>query len=61
METRFIDLKEHVTTAPILTHYNQEHSCIVQTDASDFGLGAVISQKSSDDKLLPIAYHLRKF
>jgi hypothetical protein len=61
MEKAFIDLKEGFTTAPILTHYSPERQCIVETDASDFALGAVISQNSSDDKLHPIAYHSRKF
>jgi hypothetical protein len=61
MEKAFVDLKERFTTAPILTHYNPERQCIVETDASDFALRAVISQKSSDDKLHPIAYHSRKF
>jgi hypothetical protein len=61
MEKAFVDLTEHFTTAPILTHYIPERQCIVETDASDFALGAVISQNSSDDKLHPIAYHSRKF
>jgi hypothetical protein len=61
MEKPFVDLKERFTTAPILTHYSLERKCIVETDASDFALGAVISQKSSDDKLHPIAYYSRKF
>jgi hypothetical protein len=61
IENAFVDLKERFTIAPILTHYSPEHQCIIETDASDFALGAVISQKSSDDKLHPIAYHSRKF
>jgi hypothetical protein len=61
MEQAFVDLKKRFTPAPILTHYSPECQCIVETDASDFALGAVISQKSSDDKLHPIAYHSRKF
>jgi hypothetical protein len=61
MKKAFVDLKERFTTAPILTHYSPEHQCIIETDASDFVLGAVISQKSSNDKLYPMAYHLRKF
>jgi hypothetical protein len=28
-----------------------------ELDATDFALGAVISQKRTDDKLQPIAYH----
>jgi hypothetical protein len=61
MEKAFVDLKEPFTTAPIRTHYSPDCQCIVETDASDFALGAVISQKSSNDKLYPIGYQLRKF
>jgi hypothetical protein len=61
MEKVFVDLKECFTTAPILTHYSPEHQCIVETDPSDFALGAAILQTSSDDKLYPIAYHSHKF
>jgi hypothetical protein len=46
IEKAFVDLKERFTTAPILTHYSPEWQYIVETDASDFALGAVISQKS---------------
>jgi hypothetical protein len=60
MEKDFIDLKKGFTSAPILTHYSPEHQCIIETDASDLALGAVISQNGSDDKLHPIAYHLCK-
>jgi hypothetical protein len=61
METAFVNLKEWFTTAPILTHFNPKRQCIVETDASDFALGAVLSQKEDDDMLHPIAYHSRKF
>jgi hypothetical protein len=61
MKKAFVDLKEHITIGPILNHYSPECQCIVETDASDIALGAVISQKSSVDKLYPIAYHLCKF
>jgi hypothetical protein len=61
MEKAFVNLKECFTTAPILTHFNPKCQCIVETDASDFALGAVLSQKEDDDMLHPIAYHLRKF
>jgi hypothetical protein len=61
MEKAFVDLKELFTTATILTHYSPERLCIVEPDASDFALGAVISHHSSDDKLYPIAYHSCRF
>jgi hypothetical protein len=60
MEKAFVDLKERFTTGPILTHYSTERQGIIETDDSDFALGGVISQKSNDDKLHPIAYHSRK-
>jgi hypothetical protein len=61
MEKAVVDLKERFTTAPILTHYSPGRQCIIKTDAFDFALGAVISQKSRHDKLHPIAYHSCKF
>lgn len=43
-ETAFEAIRNHLTTAPILTCPNFELPFIVQTDASDFGLGAVLTQ-----------------
>jgi hypothetical protein len=60
-EKAFVSLKERFTTAPVLSHYNPKRQCIVETDASDFALGAVLSQKGPDEILYPIAYHSRKF
>jgi hypothetical protein len=61
MEKALVNLKECFTTAPILIHFKCKCQCIVETDASDFALGAVLSQKEDDDMLHPIAYHSRKF
>jgi hypothetical protein len=61
MEKAFVNLKECFTTAPIFTHFKPKCQCIIETDASKFALGAVLSQKADDDMLYPIAYHLRKF
>jgi hypothetical protein len=61
MEKALVDLKERFTTASILTHYRPERQCIVETDGDDFAIGALKSEKCSDDKVHPIAYHLRKF
>jgi hypothetical protein len=61
MENAFVDLKESFTTALFLTLYSRERQCILETDTSDFVLGVVISQKSSDDNLHPIAYYSCKF
>jgi hypothetical protein len=61
MVKAFMDLKARFTTAPILSHYSPKRQCIVEKDASDFALGAVLSQKGSDDKLHPIAYQSCRF
>jgi hypothetical protein len=61
MEKALVNLKECFTTAPIHTHFNPKRQCFVATDASDFTLRAVLSQKEDDDMLHPIAYHSRKF
>ncbi len=44
-ERTFLDIKQRLISAPILAHPNFEHPFIVQTDASDHGLGAVLVQR----------------
>ncbi|MBW0509099.1 hypothetical protein O181_048814 [Austropuccinia psidii MF-1] len=46
--------KEAFTTAPILSHFNPSLPTIVETDASDYTLGAVLSQVNDSEKY-PIA------
>jgi hypothetical protein len=48
MEESFEALKKRVTTAPILTHFDLTKECIVETDVSDFTLGAILSKKDED-------------
>ncbi|MBW0461076.1 hypothetical protein O181_000791 [Austropuccinia psidii MF-1] len=52
-------LKEAFTTAPILSHFNPSLPNIVETDASDYTLGAVLSQVNDSGKH-PIAFDSRK-
>jgi hypothetical protein len=61
MKEAFTQLKVAFTTAPILAHHDPARQCIVETDASDFAIGAVVSQKQDDGKLHPVAFHSRKF
>ncbi|MBW0560817.1 hypothetical protein O181_100532 [Austropuccinia psidii MF-1] len=42
----FHQLKETFTTATILSHFNHSLPTIVETDASDYALGALLSQVS---------------
>ena len=48
------------TTAPVLRHFNPGDIAIVETDASDFALGGILSQRH-EGRLHPIAFHSRKF
>jgi hypothetical protein len=57
----FEDLKAAFTTAPILVHPDFTKAFYMETDASDFALGAVLSQMGEDGKLHPIAFYSRKF
>jgi len=49
------------TTGPILTHFDDSRPTKLETDASDFALGAVLSQLCEDEKWHPVAFHSRKF
>ncbi|MBW0591869.1 hypothetical protein O181_131584 [Austropuccinia psidii MF-1] len=53
--SQFQILKEAFTTAPILSHFNPSLPTIVETDASDYALGAVLSQVNDSGKH-PIAF-----
>ncbi|MBW0497756.1 hypothetical protein O181_037471 [Austropuccinia psidii MF-1] len=52
-------LKEAFTTALILSHFYPYLPTIVETDASDYSLGAILSQVSDSGKH-PIAFESRK-
>ena len=55
--TAFDLLKRLFTTAPILVQPDPSRQFIVEVDASDVGVGAVLSQRSaSDQKLHPCAF-----
>ena len=48
------------TTAPVLKHFDPDLPAIVETDASDFALGAILSQKH-EGQTHPVAFHSRNF
>ena len=59
----FLALKEAVTQAPLLRHVDPSLPFILETDASDFALGAVLSQPESldpDSPVHPVAFYSRK-
>uniref|UniRef100_A0A672YRD9 Gypsy retrotransposon integrase-like protein 1 n=1 Tax=Sphaeramia orbicularis TaxID=375764 RepID=A0A672YRD9_9TELE len=60
-EEAFIRLKRAFTSAPILSVPDPALQFVVEVDASDVGVGAVISQRSlSDGRLHPCAFLSRK-
>jgi hypothetical protein len=56
----FLGLKERFTTAPILVTFDPERRIILETDASDFAIGACLGQLDEQGKLRPVAYYSRK-
>ena len=52
----FEELKSRLTSAPILIYPDFEKPFVLYTDASSFGLGAVLSQKTNDGKEHVVAY-----
>src|SRR5467141_3972730 len=51
-------LKHTFTTAPILVHFNPDNPIVVETDASDYAIAAIISQVSPDDgDIHPIVFY----
>jgi len=60
-EAAFRELKNRFTTAPVLAHFDPREPVIIETDASDFALGAVLSQRNKEGRLHPVALHSRKF
>ena len=55
-DVSFTRIKELLTTAPILVHFDPDLPLKVTTDASDYGIGGVMSHVMVDGKEKPIAY-----
>ena len=56
----FEDLKQSLCTSPILRSPDFTQPFILQTDASDRGVGAVLSQLDDEEQEHPIAYFSKK-
>jgi hypothetical protein len=59
-ESAFQRLKKAITTEPVLRIADPELPYVLQTDASDFAIGAVLLQKVTDGGFGTIAYYSRK-
>ena len=52
----FTKLKKDVINATNLSHYDESQTLVLATDASSYGVGAVLSQQDADGNETPIAY-----
>ena len=59
-QSAFQELKDRLSSAPILVYANPTQPYILQTDASDLAVGAVLSQRQDDGSERPIAYWSHK-
>ena len=57
----FNSLKEAFTSAPILTHWIPDAQLIVETDASDYALAAILSIVNKENEVHPVAFHSHTF
>ena len=59
-DTAFTELKRRLVSTPVLKSPDFSKQFILQTDASERGIGAVLSQRTSTGEEHPIAYYSRK-
>ncbi|KAK7160691.1 hypothetical protein R3I93_008376 [Phoxinus phoxinus] len=55
----FEELKHRFTSSPILVIPDPERPFVVEVDASEVGVGAILSQRGEDGKLHPCAFMCR--
>lgn len=55
----FDALKTAFTSAPVLHHYDPNLPLVVETDASDYAISAILSTVTPSQELHPIAFHSR--
>ena len=53
----FETLKTAMVTEPILQHFDLERPVPIETDASDYAIGAICSQPDDNGILHPVAYY----
>jgi len=57
----FNSLKKAFISTPILTHWIPDAQLIVETDASDYALAAILSIINEDNEVHPVAFHSHTF
>jgi hypothetical protein len=53
----FEDLKKQVCSAPVLRHFDPKRQAILETDASDYVKGGIVSQYDDEGVLHPVAFY----
>ena len=53
----FETLKQAFTSTLVLTHWVPDQPIIVETDTSDYALGAILSIQTDSGNIHPIAFH----
>jgi RNase H-like domain found in reverse transcriptase/Reverse transcriptase (RNA-dependent DNA polymerase) len=56
-----LTLKQPFISAPALTHYKPGCLLVIETDASDYALAAILSQVESNGEIHPVTYLSRTF
>jgi len=59
-QTAFAELKRCFTTAPVLAYFDYDRKTVLETDASDWASGGVLSQYDDEGRLRPVAYFSSK-
>ena len=56
----FRQLQQAFTSAPILRHFQPDLPITIETDASDFAIGCILSQPGPNGDLHPVCFYSRK-
>jgi len=57
----FNTLKQAFTSTPILTYWVPDTQLVMETNASDYALAAILSIMTKDNEIHPVAFHSRTF
>jgi len=57
----FNTLKQAFISAPILMHWVPDVQLVMETDASDYALAAILSIMTKDNEIHPVAFHSQTF